>query len=174
MFCVTENALKTGNFAHKTEAYAKRKNEGAALPQKEQFGPVGASSDNGTDNLQSHNGSVRSKLSCNPKLWNVCESRLNGKSREAVTTNAKLEQLPLSVQLAYQTLCDRGAEFSAEDIKEQFQGSMQNRTTFLQRYENGGRREAIGWCGDYGTLALDVLHAPKASAGLYTRAIPYR
>ena len=76
-----------------------------------------------------------SKLSCNPKLWNVRESRLNGKSREAVATNAKLEQLLLSVQRAYQTLCERGIEFSAKDIKEQFQGSMQNRTTFLQRYD---------------------------------------
>lgn len=76
-----------------------------------------------------------SKLSCNPKLWNTRESRLNGKSREAVATNAKLEQLLLSVQRAYQTLCDRGVEFSAKEIKEQFQGSMQGRTTFLQRYD---------------------------------------
>ena len=76
-----------------------------------------------------------SKLSCNPKLWNVRESRLNGKSREAVAANAKLEQLLLSVQRAYQTLCERGIEFAAKDIKEQFQGSMQNRTMFLQRYD---------------------------------------
>jgi len=76
-----------------------------------------------------------SKLSCNPKLWNTRESRLNGKSREAVATNAKLEQLLLSVQRAYQTLSDRGVEFSAKEIKEQFQGSMQGRTTFLQRYD---------------------------------------
>ena len=41
-----------------------------------------------------------SKLSCNPKFWNVRESRLNGKSREAVATNSKLEQLLLSVQSA--------------------------------------------------------------------------
>lgn len=75
-----------------------------------------------------------SKLS-NPKLWNVRESRLNGKSQEAIATNAKLEQLLLSVQRANQTLCERGIEFSAKDIKEQFQGSMQNRTTFLQRYD---------------------------------------
>ena len=76
-----------------------------------------------------------SKLSCNPKLWNTRESRLNGKSREAVATNAKLDQLLLSVQRAYQTLCDRGVEFSAKEIKELFQGSMQGRTTFLQRYD---------------------------------------
>ena len=72
-----------------------------------------------------------SKLSCNPKLWNVRESRLNGKSREAVATNAKLEQLLLSVQRAYQTLCERGIEFSAKDIKEQFQGSCR---TVLRSY----------------------------------------
>jgi len=46
-----------------------------------------------------------------------------------------LEQLLLSVQRAYQILCDRGIEFSAKEIKEQFQGSMQRRTTFLQRYD---------------------------------------
>ena len=41
------------------------------------------------------------KLSCDPKLWNARESRLNGKSREAVATNGKLERLLLSVQSAY-------------------------------------------------------------------------
>lgn len=76
-----------------------------------------------------------SKQSCNPKLWNTRESRLNGKSREVVANNAKLEQLLLSVQRAYQTLCDRGVEFSAKEIKGQFQGTMQSRTTFLQRYD---------------------------------------
>ena len=75
------------------------------------------------------------KLSCCPQLWNTWESRLNGKSREAIAINAKLEQLLLSVQRAYQILCDRGIEFSAKEIKEQFQGSMQRRTTFLQRYD---------------------------------------
>lgn len=33
------------------------------------------------------------KLSCNPDLWNARESRLNGKSREAVITNGKLGRL---------------------------------------------------------------------------------
>ena len=75
------------------------------------------------------------KLSCDPKLWNARESRLNGKSREAVATNGKLERLLLSVQSAYRLLCERGAVFTATDIKEQFQGSMQCRTTFLECYD---------------------------------------
>lgn len=38
MLCITKNASKLGNFAHKTEAYAERQNEGVALSQKEWFG----------------------------------------------------------------------------------------------------------------------------------------
>ena len=75
------------------------------------------------------------KLSCDPKLWNARESRLNGKSREAVATNGKLERLLLSVQSAYRVLCERGIVFTATDIKEQFQGSMQTQITFLERYD---------------------------------------
>ena len=35
------------------------------------------------------------KLSCRPELWNARESRLDGKSREAVETSAKLDKLLL-------------------------------------------------------------------------------
>ena len=75
------------------------------------------------------------KLSCRPQLWNTRESRLNGKSREAVVTNAKLEQLLVLIQQAYQRLSERGMDFTASDIKEEVQGSMQSRTSFLQRYD---------------------------------------
>ena len=75
------------------------------------------------------------KLSCAPKLWNARESRLNGKSREAVATNGKLERLLLSAQSAYQTLCERGIVFTATDIRELLQGSMQSQITFLERYD---------------------------------------
>ena len=75
------------------------------------------------------------KLSCDPKLWNARKSRLNGKSREAVVTNGKLERLLLSVQSAYRVLCERGIVFTATDIKEQFQGSMETQITSLERYD---------------------------------------
>ncbi len=75
------------------------------------------------------------KLSCDLDLWNARESRLNGKSREAVVTNGKLERLLLSVHLAYLKLCERNATFTATDIKSLFQGSMQSQTTFLERYD---------------------------------------
>ena len=38
------------------------------------------------------------KLSCNPDLWSPRESRMSGKSREAVEVNGRLESLLLSVQ----------------------------------------------------------------------------
>lgn len=86
------------------------------------------------------------KLSCRPELWNTRESRLNGKSREAVVTNAKLEQLLVALQSAYQRLCERGVGFTASDIKEEVQGSMQSRITFLQRYDQmlEGLRKQVG------------------------------
>ena len=40
------------------------------------------------------------KLSCTPGLWNPRESRLNGKSREAVEINAKIDKLLLDINAA--------------------------------------------------------------------------
>lgn len=52
-----------------------------------------------------------------------------------MATNGKLERLLLSVQSTYRVLCERGIVFTAKDIKEQFQGSMQNQISFLERYD---------------------------------------
>ena len=61
-----------------------------------------------------------SKLSCNPDLWNPRESRMDGKSREAVEINGRLENLLLSIQSAYQTSLFKGCPFDAIDVKELF------------------------------------------------------
>ena len=75
------------------------------------------------------------KLSCNPDLWNPRESRMDGKSREAVEVNAKLDNLLLAVQASYQSLLAKGLPFDATDIKEDFQGSVQSRTMLLERFD---------------------------------------
>lgn len=72
------------------------------------------------------------KLSCRPELWNVRESRLDGKSREAVETNAKLDKLQLAVNAAFDTLAERGRDFDATAVKELFQGSMETQMTLLR------------------------------------------
>ena len=75
------------------------------------------------------------KLSCNPDLWNPRESRMDGKSREAVEVNGSLENLLLSIQSAYQSLLARGCPFDATDVKEQFQGSVQTRCMLIERLD---------------------------------------
>lgn len=73
------------------------------------------------------------KISCTPNLWNPRESRLNGKSWEAVTTNAKLDKLLLSINEAYNALLERKQPFVAEAVKDLFQGSVETQMTLLKR-----------------------------------------
>ena len=75
------------------------------------------------------------KLSCNPDVWNPRESRMDGKSREVVEVNGRLENLLLSIQSAYQSLLARGCPFDATDVKEQFQGSVQTRCMLIERLD---------------------------------------
>ena len=60
---------------------------------------------------------------------------MRGKSREAVEVNGKLDSLVLSIQSAYQTLLSKGQAFTATDIKEQFQGSVQSRCMLIERLD---------------------------------------
>ena len=59
MFCLSKNALTTGNFAHKIKAYENREIQGVALPQKEPIGQVGQSPHHGTYHRQSFDGAVQ-------------------------------------------------------------------------------------------------------------------
>ena len=70
-----------------------------------------------------------------PGLWNPRESRMNGKSREAVEVNGRLEHLLLSIQSAYQSLIDKWQPFDATDVKGQFQGSVQARCRLIERLD---------------------------------------
>ena len=56
------------------------------------------------------------KLSCTPDLWNPRESRLNGKSKEAVEVNAKIDKLLLAVNSAFDSLLERKTDFDADYI----------------------------------------------------------
>lgn len=70
--------------------------------------------------------------SCTPELWNPRESRLNGKSREAVETNAKIEKLLLAINTAFDSLVGRKVDFDATDVKDLFQGSMETQMTLMK------------------------------------------
>jgi len=75
------------------------------------------------------------KLSCTPSLWNPRASRLEGKSREAVATNAKLDKLLLSINEAYDALIDRKQSFDAEAVKNLFQGGMATQMTLMRLFD---------------------------------------
>lgn len=63
------------------------------------------------------------------------ESRMDGKSREAVEINGRLENLLLSIQSAYLSLIAKGQPFDATDVKELFQGSVQARCRLIERLD---------------------------------------
>ena len=50
-----------------------------------------------------------------------------------MSTNAKLDKLLLSINEAYNSLLERKQQFSATDVKEQFQGSVETQMTLLRR-----------------------------------------
>ena len=76
-----------------------------------------------------------SKLSCTPELWNPRESRLNGKSKEAVEINAKINKLLLAINSALDSLLERKQDFDATAAKEAFQGSAETQMTLLRRLD---------------------------------------
>lgn len=125
-----------GNFAHKK--YKRMKDEKfkvllylkKSAPDKSGKAPI-----MGRITVGKSMSQFSCKLSCTPDLWNPRESRLNGKSREAVTANAKLDKLLLSANEAYATLAERKQPFTAEDVKNLFQGSVSTQMTLLRRLD---------------------------------------
>ncbi len=78
---------------------------------------------------------ISCKLSCKLELWNARASRMSGKSKVAVETNAKIDKLLLSINDAYTTLQDRKQPFNAEDVKNLFQGVATTQMTLLKAYD---------------------------------------
>ncbi len=107
MFCVAENALVTGNFAQKKKRIQTDRFKVLLYLKKSGLDKSGQAPIMGRITYGRTIAQFSCKLSCDPKLWNARESRLNG----------KLERLLLSVQSAFRLLCERGAVFTATDIK---------------------------------------------------------
>lgn len=75
------------------------------------------------------------KLSYTSELWNPKESQLNGKSKEAVDTNTKIDWLLLSVNSAFDSLVERKIDFDATTVKKLSQGSVETQMTLLKRLD---------------------------------------
>ena len=57
------------------------------------------------------------KLSYTTNLWNPRSGRLDGKSHEAVKTNAKIDKMLLNINSAYDNLLKRNVDFTAQSIQ---------------------------------------------------------
>lgn len=75
------------------------------------------------------------KLSCTPELWNPRESRLNGKSKETVDINAKIDRLLLLGNSAFDSLVECKIDFDATAVKELLQESVETQMTLLKRLD---------------------------------------
>ena len=64
-------------------------------------------------------------------LWNPRSGRLDGKSREAVEVNAKIDKLLLNINSAYDNSLKRNVDFTAQSIKELMQGSVECQVTLM-------------------------------------------
>ncbi len=87
------------------------------------------------------------------QLWNPRESRLNGKSKEAVEVNAKIDKLLLDINAAFDSLLERKSDFDAVSVKDAFQGSMNTQMTLLKQFRkiNEDLLERVGIDRAYGT-----------------------
>ena len=109
------------------------------------------------------------KLSCTPKLWNARESRLDGKSREAVETNAKIEKLLLAVNTAFEELQGRKRDFDAKAVKELLQGSMETQMTLLRLFDRmiEERKSRIGI--DVSPTSMSTWHYARLTLGDFVK-----
>jgi len=96
------------------------------------------------------------------------QSRLNGKSKEAVETNAKIDKLLLAVHSAFDSLVERKQLFDAEAVKNLFQGSMDSQMTLLALLERHIKELQARFTRDLflfacytGTAYADVVHITK-------------
>ncbi len=72
------------------------------------------------------------KLSCTTNLWNPPSGRLDGKSREAVEVNTKVDKMLLNINFAYDNLLKRNVNITAQSIKELMQGDVECQVTLIQ------------------------------------------
>ena len=116
--------------------YETRKIQGSPLPQKGVLDKSGKTPIMGRITVNNSMAQFSCKLSCDVKLWNARESRLNGKSKVAVETNAKIDKLLLSINEAYNSLVKRNQEFSASDVKNLFQGGVSTQMMLIQIFDS--------------------------------------
>ena len=62
------------------------------------------------------------KFKVNAQLWNVASQRCTGKSREAAEANKRIESVLVLLRTRFNELSACNKSFTAEDVKNAFQG----------------------------------------------------
>ena len=120
MFCIVKICSTTGNFVHKKRHMQTSKFKVLLYLKKSKLYKSKQAPIMKWVTYEQTIAQFSYKFSCDPKLWNAQENKLNSENRKAMATNGKLKRFLLSVQSAYRELCERSVVFMASDIKEQF------------------------------------------------------
>ena len=74
------------------------------------------------------------KVKINPKLWNATSQRCTGKSKLAIGTNREIEKMLLLIRYRFDELVEDDRKFTAEDLKNAFQGIASVQMTLLRLF----------------------------------------
>lgn len=74
------------------------------------------------------------KFKVNAQLWNVASQRCTGKSREAAETNKRIESVLVLLRTRFNELSACNKSFTAEDVKNAFQGIATAQACLLQYF----------------------------------------
>ena len=75
------------------------------------------------------------KLKAPLALWDSRKQRLLGKSHIAVSLNRKVNECIALIHTRYRELCERGEEVSASQLRDAYQGQMQEQCFLLANYQ---------------------------------------
>ncbi|SIS72302.1 Site-specific recombinase XerD [Chryseobacterium ureilyticum] len=76
------------------------------------------------------------KLEINPQQWDLKYSRVNGKSREAMEINQRLDKIRGRIEQYYLRILDKDGTVTSEKLKNTFLGLDSNELTLLQFLDN--------------------------------------
>lgn len=101
MFCRAGDVLRLFNFATQIQSMMKIQKFKVLYLKKGSTDKRGKAPIMGRITLSNSMAQFSCKLSCTPNLWNPRSGRLDGKSREVVEVNAKIDKLLLNINSAY-------------------------------------------------------------------------
>ena len=83
------------------------------------------------------------KMKVDSKIWNATSQRCTGKSKVATSTNREIEKLLLLLRYRFNEFLEDGQKFSAEDLKNAFQGIAAVQMTLLKLFKSHNEELAL-------------------------------